>query len=390
MDLLANIVSHWPSVLAVLLVLGGLIFFHELGHFTVARCFGIGVQTFSLGFGPKILTRRYGKTDYCLSLIPLGGYVSLVGEDDDPDATPDEAKSDNADTSGVAASDAVSASDDASRFGPEEEYSRRPPWQRLLVVLAGPVANFVLAWLLYWGLAWGHGQTFLLPELGKIMPDSPAAAAGLQPGDSIQSIDGVRITRWDQIPEAVAASDGRPVRLDLVRGEERLTVTLAPESSTRADIFGEEKPAWLIGIMPGDKTGVIPLNAAEAAVSGFSQTWNMISFTLQALGKLVTGSVPLDSVGGPILIGQAVAQQAQQSLVGVLLLAALISVNLGILNLLPIPVLDGGHIVFFSLEILLRRPVNTTVRAVSTRVGFALLMGLMVLATWNDVLRFFR
>ena len=168
MDFLLNILSHWESALAVLLVLGGLIFFHELGHFAVARLFRIGVRTFSLGFGPKLLKLRRGKTDYCLSLIPLGGYVALAGEEDEAEQPDPKGKE-----------------IDGVLFAPEELYSGRPAWHRLLVVLAGPVANFVLALIIYCGIAWAQGQTYLLPEVGDVTPGTPAATAGILPGDLV-------------------------------------------------------------------------------------------------------------------------------------------------------------------------------------------------------------
>lgn len=374
MDWISNILLHWQSAAAVLLVLGGLIFFHELGHFTVARLFGIGVRTFSLGFGPKLIRRRYGKTDYCLSLVPLGGYVSLVGEEGDPG---DEQQDDP----------------EPGLFTEQEEFFRRPALQRLLVVLAGPVANFVLAFFLYWGIAWAAGQTYLLPVIAKVAPDSPAAAAGIKPGDTVRNIDGTQITRWEQISEAVSGAAGKTVRVTVARGEEGretlFSMDVTPRSQKIKNLFGEEKSAWLIGIEVGHKTGSVPLNGFQALGAGLEKTGQMIAFTVESLVKLVQRVVPLESVGGPILIAQAVGKQAQESLTGVLLLAALISVNLGILNLLPIPVLDGGHIAFYGLEMLLGRPVRASIRMISVKVGMALLLLLMVFATWNDLVRLF-
>ena len=192
MDFLLNILSHWESALAVLLVLGGLIFFHELGHFAVARLFRIGVRTFSLGFGPKLLKLRRGKTDYCLSLIPLGGYVALAGEEDEAEQPDPKGKE-----------------IDGVLFAPEELYSGRPAWHRLLVVLAGPVANFVLALIIYCGIAWAQGQTYLLPEVGDVTPGTPAATAGIQPGDRVLSIDGKPIENWNAVAEGIGAGNGK-------------------------------------------------------------------------------------------------------------------------------------------------------------------------------------
>ena len=314
MDFLLNILSHWESALAVLLVLGGLIFFHELGHLAVPRplrmkaVFRIGGRTFSLGFGPKLLKLRRGKTDYCLSLIPLGGYVALAGEEDEAEQPDPKGKE-----------------IDGVLFAPEELYSGRPAWHRLLVVLAGPVANFVLALIIYCGIAWAQGQTYLLPEVGDVTPGTPAATAGIQPGDRVLSIDGKPIENWNAVAEGIGAGNGKPVTIVLSRGGSEVTLSLTPEAKTRANIFGEEKPAWLIGIRASTATGHLPLGPVEAIGAGFRQTWDMIAFTCESFVKLAQRVVPLDNVGGPILIAQMVGQQAEQGLSAVLLLAALIS-----------------------------------------------------------------
>ena len=179
------------TIIAVIIVLGGLIFFHELGHFAVARCLGMGVSTFSLGFGPKILKRKLGKTEYALSLVPLGGYVALVGESNE--------------------------SEIPEGFSPKESFALRPAWQRLLVVIAGPAANILLAWLLCWILAFGWGTPVLLPDVGAVVENSPAAKAGLKAGDRILSIDGQAVGSWDAMSAAIAHSDGKPMQLEVLR-----------------------------------------------------------------------------------------------------------------------------------------------------------------------------
>lgn len=372
------------TILAVLIVLGGLIFFHELGHFAVARLLGMGVSTFSLGFGPKILKRRWGKTEYALSLIPLGGYVALVGESDDADIP--------------------------EGFTPEESFARRPAWQRLLVVAAGPVANILLAWLLCWALAFGWGVPVLQPVVGAVSAGSPAARAGLMPGDRILAIDGKALESWEAMSATIAASDGRPLRLEVLRperpaedtapraeapatdraGGEILHLELAAERATRKTIFGEEETAWLIGVRAGNSVSAEPRGFWSAAAAGARQTWSMVSLTWESFVKLAQRVVPLDQVGGPIMIAQMVGEQAHQGLAGLLALTALISVNLGILNLLPVPVLDGGQIVFCLIEMVFRRPVPPRAQEWATRVGLVLLVGLMVLATFNDVWRIVR
>ncbi len=377
MEAILSWLSHWQGILAVLLVLGGLIFFHELGHFAVARLFGIGVRTFSLGFGTRLCAKRIGKTEYRLSLVPLGGYVSLVGEsgeDEDPEVLEEDARN-------------------QISFSDEESFARRPAWQRLLVVLAGPMANFVLAFFLYWGVALFAGQSFLLPNIGQVVPDSPAQQADIRTGDRIVRIDGKPVSEWIDVAEGISAGDGKAVTIMLERdeGEEILVFTrvVKPEAKTRTNIFGEEKPAWIIGISASSEYGWRKLGPVDALVTGARQTWDMFAFTLESFKKLFQRVVPLNQVGGPIMIAQMVGQQAEHGVVGVLLLAALISVNLGILNLLPVPVLDGGHIVFFLIEMVRGRPVTENVREVATRVGMGLLLALMLFATWNDLVRVF-
>jgi len=376
MDLLLSWLSHWQGALAVVLVLGGLIFFHELGHFCVARFFGIGVRVFSLGFGPRLFGKRYGKTEYRLSLVPLGGYVSLVGENS---SEPEDAE--------VLAEDARNG----VTFTDEESFFYHPAWQRLLVVLAGPVANFLLALVIYCGVGLFAGQSFLLPEIGKVQPDSPAEAAGVRAGDKIVSIDGKNITDWAEVAASIEAGQGRPLTIVFERDEGKeivlFTREVKPEAKSRPNVFGEQKPAWLIGISASGRYGTKELGLLGALQAGTRQTWHMIAFTLESFKKLFERVVPLDQVGGPIMIAQVVGQQAEYGVVGVLLIGALISVNLGILNLLPVPVLDGGTIVFFLYEIIMRRPVTEKIRGVATKIGMGLLLALMLLATWNDIIR---
>jgi len=368
MELLRSMLSHWQGAVAVVAVLGGLIFFHEFGHFVFARLFGIGVRTFSLGFGPRLWSRRRGKTDYCLSLVPLGGYVSLVGQ-------------------GGMEEELEKNPDDDRTFDTGEMFLNRPAWQRLLVIAAGPVANFVLAWLIYACLALMQGTSYLLPIVGKTMPDSPAALAGFAAGDTIIGINDAAVSEWAQISQAVNASAGAMLDMHVRRGDETITLRLAPRPAQQTTIFGEKVPAWQIGIVAEGTIGHVPLGPGSAMLQGLRDTWNITRLTAESIVKLFQRVVPLDAVGGPILIAQAVGQQAKGGILHVLAIAALISVNLGLLNLLPIPVLDGGHIAFLTLEMLFRRPVSLTIQDYSARVGIALLIGLMLFATWNDIMR---
>lgn len=351
------------SIFAVVLVLGGLIFFHELGHFSVARVFGIGVRTFSLGFGPKLFSFTGGKTEYRLSLVPLGGYVSMVGEQDDDDLS--------------------------GGFTRQESFALRPAWQRMCIVAAGPLANFLLAFLIYWALFLSHGQFMTAPEIGGLREGSPAMAAGIQPGDTIVAISGKKIVYWTEVAETIGASEGREMTITLQREGKTLSLQVTPERSVRKTIFGEDEETFLIGIKASGKTINIPMDTQSAALHGLQQTWDMIALTGTGFAKLFQRVVPLDSVGGPIMIAQMVSQQAEQGISYVLSLAALISVNLGLLNLLPVPVLDGGHLVFFAIEAVRRKPVSARAQSIAYRLGVTCLLTLMIFATFNDVRRIF-
>jgi regulator of sigma E protease len=349
------------SILAVALVLGGLIFFHELGHFLAARAFGMGVVTFSLGFGPKLLGFRRGMTSYVLSAIPLGGYVQLVAQDPD-DPVPDG-------------------------FPPEAQFRLRPAWQRMVVVAAGPVFNFVLAWLLFWGLLVAEGRFEMLPVVGQVQKDSPAETAGVRPGDTVLTVAGAPVVNWESMAQAIRGGGGKPVTITVDREGKTLTFSLTPAMRTVKNLFGEEESAPLVGIVASGKTRSVPLGPGSAAGEAVRQTWNVVVVTYMGLLKLIERVVPLDSLGGPIMIAQMVSKQASEGLGNVVALAALISVNLGVLNLLPIPVLDGGHLLFYAIEIVLRRPVSPRMRALTTKIGLAFLIGLMILATVNDIRR---
>lgn len=357
------------TAISVILVLGGLIFFHELGHFAVARFLGMGVSTFSLGFGPKLWARTWGKTEYCLSAVPLGGYVALVGEEDDADLP--------------------------AGFTPEESFNKRPPWQRLLVVAAGPFANFLLAWLICWGLAFSYGQAEILPNIGAIEADSPAAQAGMRPGDTVLTVNGQAVPDWTAMSSAIAASKGTPMTLEVARDSdaqhsEQITLHVTPKSVQTKSIFGEDIQTWRVGIRSSGQHRIIELGFFESAAFGAERTWQMVSLTWTGFVKLAQRVVPLDQVGGPIMIAQMVGQQAAEGLSSVLALAALISINLAILNLLPIPVLDGGQIVFCALETVMRRPLGLRFREYTMKAGWLFLVSLMILATFNDVWRLMK
>lgn len=350
--------------IAVVLVLGGLIFFHELGHFLVARMLGIGVKAFALGFGPKLFSFRSGMTEYRLCAFPLGGYVMLAGESPDRDEEPEIPKA--------------------------LLFSLRPVWQRMAVVAAGPVFNFILAWGIYWALFASQGQVGLAPVIGQVLPESPALRAGLQQGDTVLIANGKSIIFWEDLTELVQNSEGRPLSLEIKRGKGQVNISVSPEMRERKNMFGETVTAPMLGIVAAKEFVTLELDAAQSFKVSAKETWRAIVNMVTALIKMIERVVPADSIGGPILIVQLINREAQEGMVGLLALAAALSANLGFVNLLPIPVLDGGHLVLFSLEGITRKPLSLRARAAAIRVGIAMLAALMIFATYNDLRRLFK
>jgi regulator of sigma E protease len=348
------------GIFATILVFAFLIFFHELGHFLLARCLGIGVKTFSLGFGPVLFARTWGKTSCQVAAVPLGGGVALVGET--PEAELPEP------------------------FTKAESFSLRPAWQRFLVILAGPVFNLLLAWFLCWGLIWSSGLPDTPPVVRTVLEGSQAAYSPLQPGDRVLALNGLPIRKWEDLPQFMRRNKGLPVALSLAREDARRTFLITPILLSQVTPEGEIFESWGLGIRPGELVRR-ELSFFQAAGAGLDKAADMVELIWTSLGDLVSGRESAKSIGGPLLIAQSLSRQADHGLIGLLLLTALISVNLGILNLLPIPVLDGGHLFFLALEGLFRRPVPPAIQEKTALGGLIFLIGLMLFATFNDILR---
>lgn len=351
------------SLVAFVVVLGVLIFFHELGHFLVARLFGVGVETFSLGFGPKVYKKKIGMTDYCLSMIPLGGYVKMVGED--PDAK-------------------ISAKDMSLSFTHKKLY------QKSLIVAAGPVFNFLLAILIFYVLFQVSGSYYVKAVVGTVADDSPALSAGIKPGDQIVGIDGTGVQSWDDMVALIGKAKGTPLELFIKRGDENLSITVVPTMSTSTNIFGEtiEKP--MIGISASGDMVHERLNPIQAMGTALVRTWDIIRLTVLSVGKIFSGSVSPNTLGGPIMIAQIAGQQAQAGIANLAFFIAMLSINLGIINLFPVPVLDGGHLFFFGVEALTGKPASDGLREKANQFGIVLLLALMVFVFYNDILRLFN
>ena len=346
------------SALAIVLALGGLIFFHELGHFAVARVFGMGVKAFSLGFGPKLFGFTSGNTDYKVSLIPLGGYVALAGEQ----------------------------GEEEEDFPEDQLFSNRPAWQRMCVVAAGPIFNFLLAFLIYWVLALGQGQGIILPTVGGVLADSPAASAGFKLDDHIKSIDGTPIDSWSKMVTTIREGGEKTLEFVVERQGETLTLHVTPEVNTVKNLFGEEVTVPMVGISQGGRVEYKPVDGIGFQVA-LVQTWNMSKLVVKGFVSIIERLIPVDNIGGPIMLAQMVHHSAQSGIFDLLAMVAMISINLAIINLLPIPVLDGGHIVYFLLEMIFRRPVSEKWKGIATRIGILILLMLMSLAIFNDVRR---
>jgi regulator of sigma E protease len=444
------------TIVSFIVVIGILILIHEMGHFLVARWTGVGVERFSIGFGPVLLRWRGKETEYVLSAIPMGGYVKMVGEE-----SPLEGGGGPVDDSSKA-------------------FALKPLWARFLIVFAGPGMNFVLAAVIFAVVLGTLGRPVWPASVGKVTEGSPAAAAGLRTGDTIVAVNGEPIAYWEDLERAITASNGRPLELRVRRDGAERTVPVTPRLRTVPDpIFREPRETWDVGagpqlvpqissvspgspaeragLKPGDVVGAVagqpvytpedlveairtrpgqafpvtverdgktltlsvvpdpvkekspdgqerevgriqagiatkavrfePYNPVQALGHGTTKTWDMTVLTVKGLWKLVSRQIDSSNIGGPIQIATEAGRQAKDGMASLALFTAIISVNLAVLNLLPVPMLDGGHLLFFIIEAILGRPLSLRKREVAQQVGFVLLMMLMVYALYNDLVR---
>lgn len=355
------------TIFSFILVLGLLIFVHELGHFLFAKLFGVRVLKFSLGFGPRVVGKVIGETEYIISALPLGGYVKMFGEN------PDDQQVTDADKNG--------------------SFAHKPVWQRFMVVLAGPLFNLLFSVVLFFLVYSFVGIPTALDttRIGKVNENSPAAVAGLQTGDVILRIDDKETIGWLDVLEAVKNSGGNPVDVVVQRGGERVNVVIVPAIDAVRNVFGEEvEKRYMIGIMKADELTYQESTLLEALQSACRQTWMYISLTVLGFIKIIQQVVPASEIGGPILIAQIAGEQMKAGWLNLIYFMSLLSVNLGILNLLPIPVLDGGHLLFLTIEGVRRKPMNERAQIVAQQVGIGLLATLMIFVFYNDIVRLFH
>lgn len=361
------------TLISFVVLLGILIFVHELGHFLAARVGGVGVLKFSLGFGPKIFGKKFGETEYVLSWIPLGGYVKLLGESGSEELPPEDEK---------------------------RSFYKQPTWKRLLIVLAGPVFNFLLAVVIFI-IVYMYGIPNLTPVIGTMSPDSAAQEAGIVAGDKIIDINGLKITYWDEIKPQIAESKGTEVKVVVLRGNEEKSFTVKPKLSKTKNLFGEDVDGYLIGVSPAGDVVIERKNPFQAIGSAFQKTWEISKLTLISVVKMIQGVISPRTLGGPIFIAQVAGDQVKEGIIPFILFMAILSINLGVINLFPIPVLDGGHIFFYLIEIVIRREIPIKIKEWSQQIGFVVLLMLMLFVIMvdierlnikpvNDVLNFFK
>ena len=364
MEFLENI---WTYGVPFLITLSVVVFFHELGHFAIARLNGVRVEVFSIGFGREIfgITDKRTGTRWKFSLIPLGGYVKMFGDADE--------------TSGAA--------DDREMSDEEKKVSfhHKRVGQRAAIVAAGPIANFVLAIVLFTGMFIFIGQPTTESLVSEVVEGSAAEQAGFLPGDLIVAIDDEKVERFADIQRLVQLSNGAKMDFQVLRDGREIVLTAEPEMVEVEDRFGTERKVPRLGIraVGGEFEPLGPIDAVGAA---FTQTWHVVSSTLIAVGQMISGERSTDDLGGPLKIAQYSGEAAKLGIDSLIMLIGMLSVNLGLINLFPVPLLDGGHLLFYGIEALIGRPLNEKAQEFGFRIGMILVFGLMAFVILNDLI----
>ena len=369
--------THTPgilfSILAFVLVIGPLVFLHELGHYLAGRWFGVKAEVFSIGFGPEIVGfyDRYG-TRWKISAVPLGGYVKFFG-DENAASVPDR--------------EAAAGMSEAEK---KVSFIHKPVGPRAAVVVAGPVANFVLAIVIFAGIFMTVGKQSTSARVDAVQPASAAQAAGFMPGDLVVAIDGTKIDDFSDMQRIVSVSAGETLNIEVERGGVRVTLKATPQLRELKDNFGNKHRLGVLGISrsmaPGDiKTQ--KMGPVQAVAEGVRETWFVVDRTLSYIGGVFAGREAADQLGGPIRIAQVSGEVASVGFVALIRLTAVLSISIGLLNLFPIPLLDGGHLLFYAIEAIRGRPLSERAQEVGFRIGLAIVVMLMIFATFNDILR---
>lgn len=374
-DFLTSIFSTDGLLIGVivpfLFVLTVVVFVHEMGHYLVGRLCGIGVKTFSIGFGPELFGFQDGHgTRWRLSAIPLGGYVKFVG-DINATSTPD--------------------SDEIEALSPEEHriaFHTQPVWKRALTVFAGPAFNFILTIAVFAVMFAAYGRFVSEPMVAEVQPDTPAAAAGFQPGDRFVSVDGAEVDSFADVQRIVSGRAGDEITFVMLRDRAEVTLVATPELTERTDALGNTVRIGVIGVVNNEEMGqprLITYTPGQAVLEAVAETGHIIARTGLFLQRFATGREDRCQLGGPVKIAEMSGQAASLGFEWLVQLVALLSVGIGFLNLLPIPPLDGGHLVFYAVEAVIRRPVPERVMEAIYRLGMLLVLVFMAFVFWNDI-----
>lgn len=361
-----NILSALPPFLLVLTIV---VFVHELGHYLVGRWCGIHADVFSVGFGPELFGRNDRRgTRWKLSLIPLGGYVKFRGDEN--------------------ATSLPSGAADIQATEREGSFAAASLWRRAATVAAGPVANFILAIVIFSVMFGTNGKVIADPVVAQVQPASAAEAAGILPGDRFVAIDGVQVEVFDDVQRYVSVRPEVPITVTLDRAGEMIDVTLTPARTEISDPFGNKMEVGRIGVVTNNDSGnfrVREFGPLEAVGEGVAQSWYIVTRTVDYIGNIITGREKPDQLGGPIRVAKYSKDMSTLGIGALIQLAAVLSVSIGLLNLMPVPMLDGGHLVFYAIEAVRGRPPGEVAQEWAYRVGLSLVLALMLFATWNDV-----
>ena len=340
-----------------ILILGAIILVHEFGHFIFSKLFKVYVYEFSLGMGPKILhyKKKGGETEYCIRLIPIGGFVSLAGED----------------------------ADDNSKIADDRKLYNKPVWQRFIIMVAGATFNFIFAFVLLFIMALIYGGASMKPVIANVSEEYPAYTAGVEVGDTVVSINGEKTSSWSEVQLYISMGKGEEMEFVLKNSEgEKRTVIITPEEVT--DEEGNISYVIGIGIDKTKKTGFV--NAIKYGVETTGYLFRLMFITLE---QLFTGGVGVGDLSGPVGIYTVVSDQAKEGFESLMYLTAYLSVNVGVINLLPFPAFDGGRVLFLIIEKIRKKPVNAKTEAIVNTIGFCLLMLLMIVVTVGDIIKLF-
>jgi regulator of sigma E protease len=375
MSILTHIWALAGYILPFLFVLSLVVFFHELGHFLIGRWCGVKVDAFSLGFGPELFgfDDRYG-THWRLAALPLGGYVKFHG-----------------DANGASMTDAAAV----AAMSPEDRavsFIAQNVWKRAAIVAAGPIANFILAIVIFTGIFYMNGRAILLPTVDSVAADSAAEMAGFQPGDLILAIDGIKIDSFEEMQRIVQTASGTELMFTVDRNGKVLELAATPHRRDVVTAFGTTR----VGILGVQSTGkpenwhIQHYDFVDSVKLAGSETWYVIARTGGYLKGLVVGTESTDQLSGPIRIAEVSGAMAKIGLGALLNLAAILSISVGLLNLFPIPLLDGGHLFYYAVEVIRGKAMNDKAQQFGFKIGLMLVTSLMIFATYNDVLRLTR